>query len=85
MASTLLGRSQGVIDNLNNANSIAATLDPLLNKIKMFTDIVDGIAEVGCAANSRPFLLILSRFTLTQRWLGAYYPQHTKCVSSALL
>jgi hypothetical protein len=31
---------------MENATSIAATWDPLLQRIKLFTEIVDGISEV---------------------------------------
>jgi phage-related minor tail protein len=56
-APSLLDRTQNAIDisaTIVDAKSIAATWDPLMKKLEVFTDIVDGISEVRRATG--PYL-----------------------------
>ena len=50
MAPSALERIQGAVGAsttiVENTTSIADTWDPLLQRLKLFTDIVDGISEV---------------------------------------
>jgi hypothetical protein len=50
LAPPFLGPVQGALDTsatvINNVQSLSNTWGPFLQKIKMFTDLVDGITEV---------------------------------------
>jgi hypothetical protein len=62
-------------DGIGVAKSISETWSPLLDKVKLFSSLVDEIAEVsplsphGFAANN----MIKCRSILMQKWLGAFY------------
>jgi hypothetical protein len=63
-----------------NMASKAAPWDPLIQRLKVFTEIVDGISEVWCSATLTPTVVLntcLCRSIRMQKWLGVSYPQHT--------
>jgi hypothetical protein len=75
--------SNSIVDTMM---STAATWDPLIQRLKIFTEIVDRISEVRCPAALPPVVLniCLCRFIRMQKWLGVSYPQHTRYGLSVL-
>lgn len=66
---------QGIV-NTSNIKSLATTWGPLLEKVELFTEFVDGIArvsgrtdELSAVSDSRGDRI--SRFTHTLKWRGA--------------
>jgi hypothetical protein len=78
MEPSTLGHAEGAVSTFTTISqkttSTAASWDPLVQRIKLFTTIVDGISEVGRSAKlAANFPKIwLCRFTPMQRWLGAF-------------
>jgi hypothetical protein len=78
---------QGDIDTsaalINDFKSLSDAWGPLLQKIKLFSALVDSIAEVRDRADSLDSIgsrRDLIRFTLTRRWRGTSSPLHTRHV-----
>jgi phage-related minor tail protein len=78
-APALIADAGVVVDGVNSItnaiNPIAAAWDPLLEKIKLFTKIVDGISEVWrkcrrSLRSSHAHGLFDSRCILMQKWHG---------------
>ena len=69
----------GIISTTNNTViSIVAALDPLLDNIKLFTEIVDGISEVWFKCWQSPGSphihgLFCFRSILIRKWHGPFY------------
>ena len=69
----------GIISTTNNTViSIVAALDPLLDNIKLFTEIVDGISEVWFKCWRSPGSphvhgLFHPRSILMRKWHGPFY------------
>jgi hypothetical protein len=83
---------QGVADAsanmINNIKSVANSWDPLLQKVKAFTELVDTIAEVRDGTHELHGLdhdnVLASRFTHTPKWRGAFSLPHTRRVLCTL-
>jgi len=68
---------------MSNIPTITSNWAPLLEKIKLFTEIVDKISEVRCKIDQLAISMTIAlscRYIHTLRWRGAYCLLHIKYV-----